>query len=410
MFKLKLLVDISRIKIMIDINNIKTVAVIGAGTMGHEIAQVALMGGFNPVILNDLNNDILKRAANKIESGLRRLEVKGKLKESFTASNLMEHLIIEEDLKKAVSNADFVFEAIPEIMELKQELFKKLGILTPEHTILATNTSTMSITEIASRSGRHNKVIGCHFFTPIVVLRLIEITKGDKTSIETVEITRKVCQRFPALKGKRFLPVLEKESPGFIVNRLTIGNSAYLNWLLDYAIENNIPLEQIDADTKEFMEIGPFARWDYLGLDIIYNVMKYFEEVLSPQFAPGKTLTKLVHEGHLGRKNGKGLFEWKDGKPIINKDIKAGLYNLDLSMAIQLNEGCKLLEEGIVSNYKLIDDSMIAGMDMPGPFSSGKRNYKKWSKLLEDFVEKSGLTYLSPCELMKSGKFIQMRK
>ncbi len=399
-----------KIKTMSNIDDINLIAVIGAGTMGHEIAQVALMGGFKPVILNDLNNKILEKAANKIENGLKRLEAKGKLKEGQTASNLMENLIKEEDLKRAVSQADFIVEAIPEIMKLKQDLFDKLGTLAPKHTIFATNTSTMSITKIASSSGRPDKVIGCHFFTPIVVLRLIEIIKGDKTSKETVEIAKKVCQQLPALKGKRFLPVLEKESPGFIVNRLTIGTSAYLNWLLDFAIENHIPLEQIDADAKELMEIGPFARWDYLGLDVIYNVMKYFEDVISPQFAPGKILTKLVNEGKLGRKIGKGLFEWKDEQPIINKDIKAGLFDLDLVMAIQLNEGCKLLEEGIVSGYKIIDDSMMAGMSTPGPFSAGKKNFEKWTKLLEDFVEKSNISYLKPCELMKSGKFIQMRK
>ncbi len=399
-----------KIKMMSNIDDINLITVIGAGTMGHEIAQVALMGGFKPVILNDLNNIILEKAANKIENGLKRLEAKGKLKEGQTASNLMENLIKEEDLKRAVSQADFIVEAIPEIMKLKQDLFDKLGTLAPKHTILATNTSTMSITKIASSSGRPDKVIGCHFFTPIVVLRLIEIIKGDKTSKKTVEIAKKVCQQLPALKGKRFLPVLEKESPGFIVNRLTIGTSAYLNWLLDFAIENHIPLEQIDADAKELMEIGPFARWDYLGLDVIYNVMKYFEDVISPQFAPGKILTKLVNEGKLGRKIGKGLFEWKDGQPIMNKDIKAGLFDLDLVMAIQLNEGCKLLEEGIVSGYKIIDDSMMAGMSTPGPFSAGKKSFEKWTKLLEDFVEKSNISYLKPCELMKSGKFIQMRK
>ena len=149
--------------------------------------------------------------------------------------------------------------------------------------------------KIALSSGRPDKVIGCHFFTPIVVLRLIEIIKGKETSENTVLITKEVCQKFPALKGKRFLPVLKKESPGFIVNRLIIGTSAYLNWLLDYAMENDIPLEQIDADTKELMEIGPFAKWDYLGLDVVYNVLNYFKEVLSDDFTPGKILTKLVN-------------------------------------------------------------------------------------------------------------------
>jgi len=395
---------------MMNINKIKTIAVIGAGTMGHEIAQVALMGGFKPVTLNDLNKTTLEKAFDKIKNGLERLEAKGKLREGFTAESLMKNLKIEVDLKKAVSHADFVFEAIPEVMKLKQNLFAKLGKFTPEHTILTTNTSTMSITQIASSSGKSDRVIGCHFFTPIVVLRLIEIIKGKETSEKTVEIAKSVCQKFPALKGKRFLPILEKESPGFIVNRLTIGTSLYLNWLLDYAMENDIPLEQIDADAKDLMDIGPYARWDYLGLDVAYNVLKYFEKTVSPDFSPGITLTKLVNEGHLGRKTGKGLFNWKEGKAIIDKRKRAGLLDLELLMAIQLNEGCRLLEEKIVSGYKIIDDTMLAGMDMPGPFSMGKKKYEKWVKILEDFVKKSNLTYLNPCNLMKSGKFIQMRK
>lgn len=391
-----------------DINDIKTIAIIGAGTMGHEIAQVALMAGFKNVILNDLSKEILDRAVIKINNGLKRLENKGRLTQARTASHLIKNLETQVNLKKAISNADFIFEAIPEIMELKQDLFHELGNYSPTRAVLATNTSTMSITEIASTSGRSDKVIGCHFFTPIVVLRLIEIIKGQETSDETVKITKEVCQMFPALKGKRFLPVLAKESPGFIVNRLTIGTSLYLNWLLDYVMEESIPLEQVDADA--LTELGPFARWDYLGLDVIYNVLNYFAKAVSTEFAPGRTLTKLVNEGNLGRKTGNGLFKWVGGKPLMNTDKKAGLFDLELFMAIQLNEGCKLLEEGIVSGYKMIDDAMMAGMDMPGPFGPGKRNYKKWTSLLEEFANKSGLSYVKPCKLMKSGNFIKLRK
>ncbi|MFX1389467.1 MAG: 3-hydroxyacyl-CoA dehydrogenase family protein [Promethearchaeota archaeon] len=392
-----------------NIKNINSIAVIGAGTMGHEIAQVILMAGFNSVILHDLKEEILKNAAKKINYGLTRLESKGRLKEGYKASNLMEHLHLESDFKRAVSNADFVFEAIPEIMTLKQELFAKLGKFTSNSTILATNTSTMSITEIASSSNKTDKVIGTHFFTPIVVLRLIEIIKGKDTSEETVKITKAVCEKLPALRGKRFLPVLQKESPGFIVNRLTIGSNLYLNWLLDYAYVNEIPLEEIDADTKNLMELGPYARWDYLGLDVIYNVFKYFEKTVSPDFKPGKILKEKVDKGYLGRKTQKGLFNWSEGKPLIKKDKKAGLFNLELYMAIQLNEGCKLIEEGIVSGYKIIDETMLAGMDTPGPFGAGKKNYTRWSNMLEEFVKVSKLSYLKPIKLMKSGGFIKMR-
>ena len=378
--------------------------------MGHEIAQVALMGGFKTVILNDLTEEIINKAAIKIKNSLERLESKGKLNEGYTATNLMVNLVKEVNLEKALSNADFIVEAIPEVMILKRRLFEKLGKFAPKHAILATNTSTMSISEIASTSGRPDKVIGCHFFTPIVVLRLIEIIKGKKTSEDTVKIVKEICEKFPALQGKRLLPILQKESPGFIVNRLNAATFLYLSWLLEYSMEKGIPLENIDADAESLAEIGPFAKMDYFGLDTIFNAMTYFTEVLSSDFTPGKTLTRLVEKGDLGRKTGKGLFNWKDGKLNISKTEKAGLFNVELFMAIQLNEGCRLLEEKIVSGYKIIDDTMMAGMNLPGPFGPGKRRYEEWTRLLEDFVEKSGIKYLKPCKLMKSGDFINMRK
>jgi len=389
---------------------VNTISVIGAGMMGCQIAQVALMGGYNTVILNDLTKENLEKALYKIRKGLERIEIKGKLNPAYTVSSLIDNLVLELDLKKAVTNAEFIFEAIPEVMKLKKDLFKKIGSFSQKNAIIATNTSTMSISEIAQASGKPEKVIGCHFFAPVIVLRLIEIIRGNNTSEETVVIAKEVCNKLPALQGKRYLPVLEKESPGFIVNRITLSISLYMKWLLDYSIKNDIPLEQIDADAESLAEIGPFAKWDYLGLDTIYNTMKYFSEVLSPDFSPCKTLTRLVNEGHLGRKTGKGLFEWYQGKPILSKTKKAGLFNIELFMAIQLNEGCKLLEEGIVKGYKTIDDAMMAGMNIPGPFGAGKRNYIKWTRLLQDFTEESGMNYLKPCNLMKSGSFIKMRK
>ena len=379
--------------------------------MGREIAQVYLMAGFEKVILNDISQKVLENATIYIANGLKKIEGKGKLSQGINTNLLMSKLIKELDLIKAVENADFIVEAIPEKMDLKQDLFKKLGEFAPEHAVLATNTSTMSITKIAESCNRPDKVVGMHYFIPIPVLRLIEVIKGEKTSEETMEITISVGQKLPCLRGKRFIARIEKESPGFIVNRLTIASSAYFNWLLDEAMKKGIPWESLDADVKDLQELGPCARLDYLGLDTVYNTLKYFEEVVSPDFAPSKALTKLVNEGNLGKKTGRGFYEWtKDGKPIINKAEKASLIDLDLFMAVQLNEGCRLLEEGVVSGYKVIDDTMLAGMSMPGPFGAGKRNYEKWSKLLEDFVKKSDKEYFKPSDLMRSGEFLKLRK
>jgi 3-hydroxyacyl-CoA dehydrogenase len=267
----------------------------------------------------------------------------------------------------------------------------------------------MSISKIAEASNRPQQVIGMHFFTPIPVLRLIEVIKGEKTSNETFETAIEIGKKLPALKGKRYIAKIEKESPGFIVNRLTIASSLLLNWLLDEATDKAIPYEKVDNDFVSPPELGPFAKWDYFGLDVVCDTMDYFSRTISPEFKPGKTLNRLLKEGNLGKKTGKGIYEWNKGRPVIKYKEKAGLSNQEYYYAIQLNEGCRLLDEGIVSNYKTIDDTMLAGMDLPGPFGPGKKNYKKWAKMLEELSDKTHIAYLKPCNLMKSGEFINMR-
>ncbi|MFX1233308.1 MAG: 3-hydroxyacyl-CoA dehydrogenase family protein [Promethearchaeota archaeon] len=395
---------------MVNIDKIETFVVIGAGTMGREIAQVALMSElFKNVILNDINKSILDNATIYIENGIKKMLLKGLPRENVSSESLMEPLIKDYNLAKSIHRADFIVEAIPEVMELKQDLFRDLGNLAPSQAILATNTSTMSITKIAEASNRPQQVVGMHFFIPIPVLRLIEVIKGEKTSQETFDTAVELGKRMPALKGKRYIAKIDKESPGFIVNRLTIASSLLLNRLLDIATERGIAYEKVDNDFVSPPEWGPYIKWDYLGLDVIWDSLNYFAKTLSPEFAPGRTLTNLVKEGNLGKKTGKGLYEWKEGKPIIQGKGKANLANPEFYYAIQLNEGCRLLKEGIVSNYKTIDDTMLAGMDMPGPFGPGKNNYIKWSNMLEELSDKIGITYIKPCELMKTGNFIKMK-
>ena len=395
---------------MVNIDWIKEFAVMGAGTMGREIAQVALMAGFENVVLFSRSQQTLDKAFKFIENGLQKMELKSMLNEGATTNLLKENLLLVTNVEKAVENADFIVESVPENMDLKREIFNKLGKYSPKHAILATNTSTMSITKIAEASNRPQQVIGMHFFTPIPVLRLIEVIKGEKTSNKTFETTIEVGKKLPALKGKRYIAKIEKESPGFIVNRLTIASSLLLNWLLDEATEKAIPYEKVDNDFVSSPGLGPFAKWDYFGLDVVCDTMTYFSRTISPEFKPGKTLTNLLKEGNLGRKTGKGIYEWSEGKPITKFEGKAELSNQELYYAIQLNEGCRLLEEGIVSNYKTIDDTMLAGMDLPGPFGPGKTHYEKWTKMLESFAKESGIDYIKPTKLMATGAFIKLKK
>ena len=182
--------------------------------MGREIAQVALMSNiFNKVCIHDTNENALKNAKIYILNGLNKLESKGLLAQGLTTNELIKKLIIDKNLISSVKDADIIVEAIPEIMELKQELFEELGQYAPDHALLATNTSTMSITKIAEASKRPERVVGMHFFTPIPLLRLIEVIKGEKTSQEAFNLGVAIGQMLPALKGKRYIAKIEKESP-----------------------------------------------------------------------------------------------------------------------------------------------------------------------------------------------------
>jgi len=396
---------------MVDISKIRNITVVGAGVMGYGIAQVALMAGFN-VMLVDVKENIVNNGLAKIEEGLKKAQIKGKLDEGISISNIMSRCRKSIDLSSAVKESDFVIEAVVEKLDIKKQVCNLVMENSPLHCIFASNTSTFRITDIAEDSSRPENVIGMHFFLPVVLQCCVEVMKGEKTTDNALDLGVEIGKTLPCLKGKRISVRIEKESPGFIANRLLIPPLIYLSWIFDIAFEKGIPWEQIDADAeaRKLIPMGPCELTDYLGVDTSYNVLKSYEKRFSLDFAPGKVLTNLVTKGYLGRKTGRGFYDWKTGRPKINLNIKAGILNPEMTIAIMLNEGCKLLEEKIVSGYKIIDDVMLAGTSMPGPFGPGKRNYEKWSKMLEDFVEISDKKYLKPCNLMKSGGFIDMRK
>ena len=389
--------------------DVKNVVIIGAGLMGHNAGQIFLMGGYN-VTLVDIKDEFVDNGVAKIDEGLKKLEAKGKLGEGVSSADLMGKLKKSTDTASAVKDADFVLEAVVELMDVKKQVFKTCDENAPAHCILATNTSTMSITEIASATNRPDKVIGMHFFNPPILMRLIEIIAGEKSSDESMDIGVQVGQSLPCLRGKRFVPKVLKDRPGFIVNRMNAPVQIYMNWIFDQAAEKGIPWEQIDGDAGSLMPMGPCELSDYVGLDTMFHVGNYYTETLSPNFKPGKVITKMVEDKKLGRKTAQGFFDWSGGRPKIDKSQKAGLFNVETSMAIMLNEGCRLLEEKVVTGFKVIDEANMAGMNTPGPFAAGKKQFEKWTKILEELADKTGKEYLKPCELMKTGGFVSMRK
>ncbi len=388
---------------------IKNVLVLGTGLMGNGIGQVALMAGYN-VILVDIVEEALNKAVADIEEGLKKLEAKGKLGEGETASSVIAKCSKSTDLASAVKNADIVIEAVIEKMSVKKDVCKTTMDNGPAHIIFASNTSTMSITEIGKDCGASERVCGMHFFNPVPLMRCIEVIKSADTSDDTFNTAMDVANKLPCLRGKRYIAPVLKDRPGFIVNRMNAPVQIYMSYLFDKAAEQGITWEQIDADGGSLMPMGPCELTDYVGLDTMHHVMEYYAETLSPDFKPGKVISEMVAAGNLGRKTGKGFFDWSGGRPKIDKSKKAGIFNLENTMAILLNEGCRILEEGVATGFKTIDDANMAGMNTPGPFSAGKKNYEKWAGLLEKLADETGKEYLKPCELMKSGGFVKMRK
>jgi enoyl-CoA hydratase/3-hydroxyacyl-CoA dehydrogenase len=389
--------------------DVKNVVIIGAGLMGHNAGQIFLMAGYN-VTLVDIKDEFVDNGVAKIDEGLKKLEAKGKLGEGISTADLMGKLKKSTDTASAVKDADFVLEAVVELMDIKKQVFKTCDENAPAHCILATNTSTMSITEIATATNRPDKVIGMHFFNPPILMRLVEIIAGEKSSDEAMDVGVQVGQSLPCLRGKRFVPKVLKDRPGFIVNRMNAPVQIYMNWIFDQAAEKGIPWEQIDGDAGSLMPMGPCELTDYVGLDTMFHVGNYYTETLSPNFKPGKVITKMVEDKKLGRKTAQGFYDWSKGRPKVDKSKKAGLFDVETSMAIMLNEGCRLLEEKVVTGFKVIDEANMAGMNTPGPFAAGKKQFEKWAKILEELADKTGMEYLKPCELMKTGGFVSMRK
>jgi len=285
------------------VDDIKTIGVVGAGTMGAGIAQIAAQSGFN-VILRDISDEALERGINIIKKSLGRLVKKGKLSQE-DADAIVGRIKTTKELKD-LADADYVIEAVFEKMEIKKEIFGELDRLTRSDVILATNTSSLSITEIAASTSRPDKVVGMHFFNPVPVLPLVEIVQGLTTSDETVNTAYELAKKF----GKT--PIKTKDQPGFIVNRILVPYMNEAAWAL---MEGVGSAEEIDEAMKlgANMPIGPLALIDLVGVDIALDVLEVlYREFGDPKFRPAPILRQMVRAGHLGRKTGKGFFDYKD--------------------------------------------------------------------------------------------------
>lgn len=282
--------------------NIQTIGVVGAGSMGTGIANLAAMNGFN-VILRDIDEKYLQNALNRMDKFMEKSVARGKMTEEQKQQTL-DRIKPTTNLNDMVE-ADVVIEAVIEDLELKKEVFSQLDEIVKENVILATNTSSMSITVIASATKRPDRVAGMHFFNPAQLMKLVEVVRGYETSDETVEELKALSK---ALTKE---PIeVKKDVPGFIVNRIMIPQFIEAIKLLEEGVAT---AEDIDKAVTLGLNypMGPFTLQDYAGVDIGLHVMEYFKQEFNDnRFAPPLLLKQLVRAGRVGQKAGAGFYDY----------------------------------------------------------------------------------------------------
>jgi len=341
-------------------DQVEKIAILGAGVMGHGIAQIASAAGYT-VAVRDIKQDFLDNGLNGITKSLDYL-VKRERITPDVKGEILGRITFTLDLKEAVGDAQLVIEAIPEKMEIKHLVWKEAAELAPEDAILASNTSSLSISEIATVVSNPERFVGMHFFNPPAIMKLVEVNQGDKTSDETVKTVMALARKM------RKTPVwVKKDAPGFIVNRVLV---TYLNEAAKLLDEFEI--EQIDAamQHKAGMPMGPFMLSDLIGLDIVHNILKTFEEQIGPEYAPHEKIIELFDSRKLGRKTGEGFYSYAE-RPVVTEDQAKG-FDVKLLLEPFVKEAEKLYKEA-VATVEDIDTAMKLGANIPkGPFEMKK--------------------------------------
>ena len=283
----------------------QNITVIGSGTMGNGIAHVFAQFGYN-VNLVDINESALQKAIATISKNLDRQVTKGALTEADKTATL-NNIKTFTKLEEGVKNADLVVEAASENVNVKLSIFKQLDELCPEHTILASNTSSISITQIAAVTKRPDKVIGMHFMNPVPVMKLIEVIRGYSTSNEVCDLIMVTAKKLNKV------PTEVNDYPGFVANKILM---PMINEAIITLYEGVAGVEEIDTVMKLGMAhpMGPLQLADFIGLDVCLNILRVLHDGFgNPKYAPCPLLTNMVTAGHLGVKSGKGFYDYSTG-------------------------------------------------------------------------------------------------
>jgi len=342
-----------------DVDDVETIAVLGAGNMGHGIAEVAALAGFD-VNIRDINEEFVQNGYDQIEWSLGKLAEKDQISES-DADAALDRVTPVVPVEDAVADADLVIEAVPERMDIKKDVYAEVEESAPDHAVFASNTSSLSITELSEVTEREERFCGMHFFNPPVRMQLVEVISGAHTADETMDLVEAVAERM----GKTAVRV-RKDSPGFIVNRVLVPLMNEAAWLVH---EGEATVASVDSTTKYDMGLpmGSFELADQVGIDVGVHVLEYMHEVLGDAYEPCPLLTEKVDNENLGKKTGTGFYDYEDGPGAevpsdeVDEDVKHTL------LAVMANEVAGLIGND-VADAGDIDQAVKLGAGFPdGP-------------------------------------------
>ena len=373
---------------------LKKVAIVGSGAMGHGIAELLAMTGYE-VVMIDISDELLQKGKEKIKWSLDKFVEKKRIRKE-DADAALARISTTTSYEQAGKDIDLAIEAVPENMDLKRKVFSTLDSAAPPNAILASNTSTLSITEMGKATKRPDKVAGMHFFNPPIMMALIEVIKGDSTSQETVNTLAELAKKL----GKTPI-VVRRDVRGFIVNRVlgAVFNEAF--WAYQ---RKEATMEGIDASAKYTggFPMGWFELADFVGLDIAYDVGNILHQAYGERFKPcAEVIDPLIKEKKFGQKTGVGFYDWTKGRPRIPFNL-LDEYDVDRSWAVAVNEAAWLIHDDAADPAD-IDTGMKLGTYWPqGPCEYADRTgLDVVLNKLKELHAKYNMEMYKPCPLLE---------
>ncbi|AGB15944.1 3-hydroxyacyl-CoA dehydrogenase [Halovivax ruber XH-70] len=385
-----------------DLEEINTVAVLGAGNMGHGIAEVAALAGYD-VCLRDIKEEFVQNGYEQIEWSLGKLAEREQISEA-DADEALDRITPLVDVGEAVGDADVVIEAVPEKMDIKKDVYSEVEEHAPDRTIFATNTSSLSITELSEVTDRPEQFCGMHFFNPPVRMQLVEVISGAHSSDETLDAIGGLAEDF----GKTPVRV-HKDSPGFIVNRVLVPLMNEAAWMV-YEDEATVAAVDSTASYDMGLPMGLFELTDQVGLDVGLHVQEYMHETLGEAYKPCPMTEEKVEAGELGKKSGKGVYDYEDGDGVEIPTDAGAEWIEDRLLAVMADEVAQLIDDD-VAGPDAIDRAMQLGAGFPdGPAKlADDRGLDDLFEALESTYEESGAARHEPsdafAEAAEDGQF-----